>query len=320
MGGDSHVRIQVMRWIGVPLAAVLVAGCGGLGAAPSPTADAAKDKLAQILARGTLVLSTDPAYPPQSYTVEGAKRIAGTKCGPSQLTADEVAGYDADTGKLVAKALGVEPCFVEPSWTEVVSGNWGDRWDITWQSGSINADRMQRLWMTQPYYAVDNFFYVRQDSPYRVATDLSGKSIGACAGCSHELYLKGQLEIPGVDIVVEVKDPKIVTYDTEPLGLKDVVGGKLDAFLCAATVGQEAIDQGESLRALDKSAFPFFPSGFIDKSSGLSSRAFFDRVNQIITAALEDGTLTKLSQQYFKQDYASPALNLPVDKLGQVVS
>jgi hypothetical protein len=33
-------------------------------------------------------------------------------------------GYDADTGELVAKALGVETCFVTPSWTAITAGKW----------------------------------------------------------------------------------------------------------------------------------------------------------------------------------------------------
>ena len=49
-------------------------------------ADPTKDKLAQVQARGTLVLFTDPAYPPQSMKVEGATRAANTKCAPNQLT------------------------------------------------------------------------------------------------------------------------------------------------------------------------------------------------------------------------------------------
>ena len=73
----------------------------------------------------------------------------------------------------------------------------GDRWDIAYGSGSINADRMQRLYMTQPYYAVPNYYFVAADSPARHAADLDGKRVGACASCSHEAYLKGELEIPG---------------------------------------------------------------------------------------------------------------------------
>jgi hypothetical protein len=43
-------------------------------ASPSATGDPSTDKLAQVLARGTLVLFTDPEYAPQSYAVEGAER------------------------------------------------------------------------------------------------------------------------------------------------------------------------------------------------------------------------------------------------------
>ena len=111
-------------------AALIVVAAGACSpASPASTADPsaavgdpATDKLASILARGTLVLSTDLEYPPQSFAVEGASRPADTKCADNQLTAPEVAGYDADTGKAVAEALGVEPCFVTPPWSQISSG------------------------------------------------------------------------------------------------------------------------------------------------------------------------------------------------------
>jgi len=71
----------------------------------------------------------------QSYAVEGAERAANTKCAPNELTAPEITGYDAETGKPVAEALGVEPCFVTPTWTEVTAGSWGDRWDLAYGLG-----------------------------------------------------------------------------------------------------------------------------------------------------------------------------------------
>jgi len=36
---------------------------------------------------------TDPAYPPQSYLVKSAKRLASTKCAANQMTANQMAGY-----------------------------------------------------------------------------------------------------------------------------------------------------------------------------------------------------------------------------------
>ncbi len=67
----------------------------------------------------------------------------------------------------------------------MTAGNGGDRLDIAYGPGSINTDRMTRLWMTQPYYAVPNYYFVRQDSPAHAPEDLDGKRIGVCASCSH---------------------------------------------------------------------------------------------------------------------------------------
>ena len=294
------------------------AAAGG-GGAPAASLDPDTDQLAHILDRGTLVGYHEADYKPMSFDVPGAVRPANTKCLPNQLTAAEVDGYDNETTKLVAAGLGVEACFASPTWTEVTGGNWGDRMDIAYGSGSINADRMQRLWMTKPYYAVDNFFYVKDDSSYKAAPELSGKQIGSCGSCSHEYYLKGTLQIPGVKIVNDVTDPTIVTYETEPPGLQDVADGKIDAFLCAKVTGDQAIKDGLPLRAIEKSAFTYYPSGFVDKSSGFTAAAFVDKVNAIISGLQADGTLKAKSMQYLESDYASGASTFDYGALGQVV-
>ena len=105
--------------------AVLVGACASAAApSKSPSADATKDKLAQVLKRGTLVGYAELDYPPQSIKVDGATRDPNTKCQPAEITAREVTGFDVETTKLVAKALGVEACFVQPTWTEVTAGGW----------------------------------------------------------------------------------------------------------------------------------------------------------------------------------------------------
>jgi polar amino acid transport system substrate-binding protein len=311
------------------VAALMVtgAGCGSDGssqpdavaAKSTAAADPTKDKLAQIQARGTLVEYFEDDYPPQSMRVKGAKRAAGTKCADNQLTAPEVEGFDNDLPKLIAQKLGVEACFVEPTWTEVTAGNWGDRWDIAYGSGSINEDRMQRLWMTRPYYAVPNGYFVAKSSPYHHASDLNGNKVGSCADCSHELYLKGQLVIPTVPIKLNVKDPKVVAYETEGPGLVAAAKGKIAAFLAADPVGKARIEEGESLRRLPETAFTYYPSGFVDKSSGLSDRRFYDRVNEIVQDFQKDGTLKQLSEKWFGTDYASGAQGFDLAGLKQEV-
>ncbi len=222
MGRHRRSALVLALGLGVLVALPVIAS----GQTTTRSGDPANDKLAQVLARGTLILSTDPAYPPQSYLVKGATRLAKTKCAANQMTANQMAGYDADTGKLVAQRLGVEACFVTPTWSEIISGHWNDRWDLSYGSGAINSDRASRLYFTQPYYAAPQLFFVARKSHFQKPSDLDGKDIGVCAGCTHELYLKRTLTIPGVKVVFKVKNVKISIFDVENPGLKEVADGK----------------------------------------------------------------------------------------------
>jgi ABC-type amino acid transport substrate-binding protein len=299
------------------IAILVVVACGGTSGSPSSSANPSTDKLAQILARGTLVGYAELDYPPQSVRVEGATRADPTKCLANQLTAPEVTGFDIETHKIVAKELGVEACFVSPQFSEVTAGDWGDRWDIAYASGAINATRMEHLWMTQPYYYIPQVFLVPEDSPAQVPSDLDGLTIGTCTSCTVEAYLQGTLDIPGVELIQKVKDPVIAGYETEFPGIDELEAGEIDAFLTSEPVAREAIAEGRPLRILDEPAFSMYPSGFVDKGSGLSVTTFFDRVNEIIQAAHADGRMKALSMQWFETDYTTPAGEFDLDALAQ---
>jgi len=316
----------MQRLLALAVLVLLVAtGCGsGDSDAQSPAnaaeaADPSTDKLAQVQARGTLILFTDPAYPPQSFKVKGAERPATTKCAANELTAPEIAGYDADTGKLVAEALGVEPCFVTPSWTEVTGGNWGDRWDLAYGSGAIEFSRMEVLYMTQPYYSTPANFFVPKSSRAKTPADLSGKDVGACAGCTMEKYLRGTLELPGPKLERLIDGSRIVTFDTEVPGLAATAKGKIDAFLCSEPVGAEAIAKGAPLRKLPTPAYYSNKTGYADKKSGLAMGRFVAKVNEIVAGLHADGTLGKLSVKYFGKDYAAKAAEFDLSTIDQTV-
>jgi polar amino acid transport system substrate-binding protein len=302
------------------LLGMVVVGCGA-AAIPSASqaADPTKDKLAQVLARGTLVLSTDPDYAPQSFAVKGAVRAATTKCAPNELTAPEISGYDAETGKLVAAELGVEPCFVTPAFDQIIAGSWGDRWDVAWGSGALTEKRMKALYVTQPYYSTPANFFVLDSSSYTKPEELSGKQIGACAGCTHELYLRKTLSLPGTTLAYQVTDPKIVTFASEIPGLDAVAAGKIDAFLCSQPVGAAAIADGKPLRMLDQAAFYTQKTGYVDRSLTLSPTAFLDRVNKAIRALEANGKLKELSVKFFGTDYVTAAAAFDLASINQQV-
>lgn len=306
---------MTLRLAAILVAALVVAPLAGARV----SADPSTDLLARVLARGTIVLSTDPAYPPQSYALKRAKRLAHTKCAANQLTANQIAGYDADTAKLVAKALGVEPCFVTPTWTELISGHWNARWDIAFGSIGITYERMARLYYTQPYSAEAERFFVRRDSPVTKVEKLSGKRLGGCGGCFAQYYIQRTLRLPGEPVPFHVNHATFVGYDVEANGLADVARGKLDAFLCGVAVGGKAIKQGLPLRAVGGDQYVAYLSGAVDRFSGLMVGPFVTRVNTIVRGLQAAGTLRRLSLHYFRVDFATRARSFDVSRLKQDV-
>jgi polar amino acid transport system substrate-binding protein len=178
---------------------------------------------------------------------------------------------------------------------------------------------MDVLYMTQPYYSTPANFFVPKSSPAKTPADLSGKDVGACAGCTMEKYLRGTLELPGPKLEQLVDGPRIVTFDTEVPGLVATAKRKIDAFLCSEPVGAEAIAKGAPLRMLETPAYYSNKTGYVDKKSGLAVGPFVDKVNDIVAGLHADGTLGKLSVKYFGKDYAAKAAEFDLSAIDQTV-
>src|SRR6266542_5750601 len=182
----------------------------------NPSITAPNDKLAEIQARGTLVIATDADYMPQSKLLSGVLPDPNTKCEPSQYTAAQFTGFDVEVAVEIARQLSAEPCFVTPPWSQLIAGNWGDNWDIHVGSVAITYERMKTLYFSQPYYATPMVILIhKENSTFKTPEDLSGKRIGVCAGCTFEAYLQGTLQIPGEKLEYRVKHAQITAYENE---------------------------------------------------------------------------------------------------------
>jgi polar amino acid transport system substrate-binding protein len=298
------------------MAALLLAAC-----APATPATPA-DKLAEITARGTLIVSTDPAYPPQSELNPGGQRPANTKCTADQKTAAELTGFDIDTAVAIAKGLGVEACFVTPAWDLITAGNWADRWDISVGSMTVTPERMQALYFAQPYYTTPAAAFVHQDNTtFSTPADLSGKNVGVCAACTYEAFLNGTLQIPGETIDFVVAGATVKGYDTDSTALEDLAlgdGVRLDAVITAQPTGQGFINDGKPLKQLGDPVYFEYLAPAIDKKSSQDPVSFVKKVTEIVLALHKDGTLKGLSEKYYGSDLTSAAGTFDVDGLKQL--
>ena len=294
---------------------LLLTACGAPAVPEAPA-----DQLAEILARGTIRMATDVAFPPQSELVEGAVRPTDTKCGPEEHTAAEMAGYDIDVNVELAKRLGVEPCFVTPDWEVVIGGNWADRFDIAIESMTITESRMENLWFAQPYKSQPEGFFVHADSSLTEPTELSGKKVGVCAGTTYEFYLERTLVMPGVDIDFLVEDAEIVGYDTDSTALQDLAlgdGVRLDGVMTETPLGQHLIASGSPLKQLGGVAYYEYSAPAIDKSHSVDPIPFVVKVTEIIQEMHADGTMADLAAKYYDFDATSGAAEYDWEALGQ---
>jgi polar amino acid transport system substrate-binding protein len=279
------------------VAVLLVSAC-------QPSASA--DLLGGIRARGTIRVSTDPNYAPQSSSVPGAARKADTQCASDELTSTELEGFDIDTAVEIATRLGVEPCFVTPQWEIITAGNWAGRWDISVGSMTITTQRQEILWFTPGYYFTPAQLAAREGSGIDSVDDIAGKPVCVGTATTYELYLSGQdVGIPASDI--KVPPPagvQVFPLDTDAECAQAIRAGRtdFDAFLTSGTVVDEAIAQGIPVVKVGSPVFVENLAVSIDKNSPTDPKSLLDEISQIITAMHADGTLKASSMEWFGAD------------------
>ena len=295
------------------------AACAPIAATAVPPIH--KDKLAEILARGTLVIATDADYAPQSRLLPNSTPDPNSKCSPAQYAANQMTGFDVDVAVKVAEQLDVEPCFVTPPWSQLVAGNWGDNWDIHVGSVAITFDRMKVLYFTQPYYATPSVILVHQDNvTFKQPEDLSGKRIGVCVGCTFETYLKGTLQIPGESIDYRIKNAEIVGYENEEPAIADLSAGdgvKLDAVMTILPLARQAINNGKPVKILGEPLLFAYASITLDRSGKRDPLRLLENISSIIRELHANGTLKQWSTKYQGQDLTQEAARFDLSTLNQ---
>lgn len=146
---------------------------------------------------------------------------------------------------------------------------------------------------SQPYiYSGAQLLTTSIDDSIQNIIDLKEKRLGVVSGSSKEDYLRKNHPNAGIDIR---------TYDEPRDAIYDIALGLIDAYIMDRAGAQLMIDN--SYLPLKQSAAPVyhyqeaFP--FVKNGKGDVLRKEF---NEALTLLKADGTMTRLSEQYLKQD------------------
>ena len=264
--------------------ALITAACGG---------SSADDLLGDIQERGTIRVSTDANYAPQSYLDENGNFI----------------GFDIDVATEIAERLGVEVEFVTPDWDVITAGNWGGQWDMSVGSMTVTTARQQVLDFADPaYYFTPAQFAAAEGSGIESWEDVNGQAVCVGLSTTYETWLNGDIAALGLPDGSFYTDPPsdvtIVPLQTDNDCFQSIQAGRdeFSVFLTSNTVVQAAIDGDVPVYRVGSPVFSENLAVAFDKSSELSNDTLVARVSEIIAEMHEDGTLTELSMKWFSED------------------
>jgi polar amino acid transport system substrate-binding protein len=289
-------RLHALMILGMAMA-LLVAACG--------TAPAGGDLLSEIKGRGYILVSTDPNYEPQSFLNTSGKRLTETKCPSDALTTAEMQGFDVDVAAELGKRLGVETCFATPDWDVITAGNWANKWDLSIGSMTITPDRQKILDFTHAYYFTPAVVAVAADSGITSLDQLSGQTVCVAASTTYESWLNGTLDLPAETIFAQPPaNVKQVVLPTDQECAQAIEAGRKDfvGYATNETVVDSNISNGLKVVKVGKPIFAEYLAGALDKQASKPTATLLKAVDGYIDAMHSDGTLTALSNKWFKMD------------------
>jgi polar amino acid transport system substrate-binding protein len=253
-------------------------------ATAAPATPIAGGLLDKVLKAGVLTVSTDPNYAPQSV-----QKPDGT-----------YEGFDIDVATEVAKRLGVTVKFVTPDWSIITAGSWAGRWDASVGSMTVTADRQKVLDFSPPYYYTPAQLTASVASGITTIDGLAGKTICAGAATTYLDWLDGK----------KLDFGTLSPTTSPPAGIKTVAlcpqtwkAGRNDfqGWLSSSTTVDGAIAAGLPVVKVGDPVY-FEPLAVAVDKSGPADTDFVAKLTQIINDMHTDGTLTAMSQKWFKAD------------------
>ena len=226
-------------------------------------------------AGGTLIVGFDQDFPPMGFVGDNG----------------EYTGFDLDLAKEVASRLGLEYKAQPVAWDskdmELESGNI----DCIWNGFTITGREDDYTWTT-PYMANKQVFVVANDSDIKSQVDLAGKVVEVQADSSAEAALKENQDLANTF-------GQLLTTPDYNTAFMDLEQGAVDAVAMDVIVaGYQIKQRNADFKILDDSlSEEEYGVGFKKGNTELR-----DKVQGALEEMAADGTLAKISDEWFGED------------------
>jgi polar amino acid transport system substrate-binding protein len=251
------------------------------------------DALAAVCKAGTIRVATDPKYKPASWY---------------NVQTGQWNGFDVQVAQEIAKRLGVNVELQAQTWAVITAGSWNDRWDLSVGSMTDTVAREKLFDFTPAYYYTPAGVAVNKtNTSITTPADLDGMKVCVGVSTTYQDYLAKTLVLGSAapSFKFQIDNPQITTFTTDTdaldaLGLGD--GVRCDGAVSAVPIIQSYIDDGGPIKLIGDPIY-FEPLSIaLDKNAPVSETSLLDAVSKIVTDMHDDGTLSDLSQKWWKTD------------------
>jgi len=150
-------------------------------------------------------------------------------------------GFDMDIMKILAKVQGYEVEISDIGFDSLIPALQSGRIDVMAAGATLTPERLEVADASNTYWSGSQGVMVVEESDLNIATALAGgNSVGAQRGTTQADWLEENLVGAGVDIKLEL-------YETNDLGIMDLVNGRIDAFV-ADTPAAEAFTKNNPIK------------------------------------------------------------------------
>ena len=233
-----------------------------------------EDQLAEIKAKGEIVVATEGAWAPWTYHDEQGNLV----------------GFDVEVAKAIADKLGVTATFAETEWDGIFAGLDAGRYDIAANGVEVTDERAEKYNFTTPYGYIRTALIVRGDNDDITSfEDLAGKHT---ANSIASTYMT----------LAESYGATAVGVDTLDQTIQMVLSGRADATLNAEVSFYDymAVHPDANIKVValtDDASRVSIPVRKDEKSASL-----LEAINQAIAELDEEGELSRISEKYFGKD------------------
>ncbi len=273
------------RWLRVAFVAAVLArggaacgdddeggGGGGGGAEATPEAQVeqfpADTTLGRIQQAGEITIGVKYDVPPFGF---------------QNPQSNEIEGFDVDLGRAIAEALGVEPKFIEAISDNRIPFLQDGTADVILSTMTINAERVQEIDFSDPYYIASGRILTKTDSPIKGLEDLAGKRVCTALGSTYEETIREQA--PEADL-------RLVDSYSECLEL--IQNGAVDAVSTDDVILTGMIIQDDTLKLVgDELTQEPYGAGIKKGETQL-----LDFVNGVFSDVKQDGRWADLYQRW----------------------